>query len=68
MERKVVPKIVKSNLRGVLLSKVDGVPITNLLREYRMVTDEDLDYKGMGFTHLIEFLNAVPDVARWEPY
>lgn len=64
MENKVVPKIVKSNLRGVLLSKLDGIPIKNLLKEYRMVTNEDLDYKGMGFTHLIEFLNAVPDVAR----
>ena len=63
-----VPELVKTYLRAVLLSatKGKGIPEKELERDYKKMAGETLKWKELGFAHLFDFLEAVPDVARME--
>ena len=60
----MVPDDVKKNLRAVLLSASQGVPLTELIRDYKKFVGKHLDVRGLGFTDLSRLLENVPDVAR----
>jgi len=51
-------KLVKNDLRAVLLSKKDGISIAKLLREFEDLTCESLDFRKYGSYSLEEFLRG----------
>lgn len=61
---KEVPAAVKKSVRAVLLSKIDGVLLSKFPRDYRSLLEEPVPYAAHGFTSVMEFLRAMPDVVR----
>lgn len=55
---------VKKNLRSVLLSKVGGVPLKNVERDYKSLVGERLNWRQFGFQSFEAFLNEIPDVVK----
>lgn len=61
-----IPEDVKVFLRAVLISS-PGVRQSNLLKEYKQTTSEDLCCGTYGFSNLFEFLLALQgDITRLE--
>lgn len=60
-----VPDNVKRNVRAVLLSKVGGVLVSDLVKDYKSLLKEPLRFKDLGFSSIKEFVDAMPDVCRW---
>ncbi|XP_062575711.1 uncharacterized protein LOC134237599 [Saccostrea cucullata] len=61
-----VPDQVKKNIRAVLLSKVGGVLVSDLIKDYKSLLKEPLRFKDLGFSSIKEFVDAIPDVCRLE--
>lgn len=61
-----VPDNVKRNVRAVLLSKVGGVLVSDLVKDYKSLLKEPLRFKDLGFSSIKEFVDAMPDVCRLE--
>lgn len=59
-----VPDNVKRNVRAVLLSKVGGVLVSDLVKDYKSLLKEPLRFKDLGFSSIKEFVDAMPDVCR----
>lgn len=59
-----VPDNVKRNVRAVLLSKVGGVLVSDLVKDYKSLLKEPLKFKDLGFSSIKEFVDAMPDVCR----
>nr|AGI95999.1 tudor domain-containing 7 protein [Branchiostoma floridae] len=66
MEKNLVPDEVKKFIRAVLLSEQGGVPVRRLCTDYRNLIGHVLDWRGLGFTRLEDFVKAMPDVCRLE--
>eukprot|EP00058_Branchiostoma_floridae_P004055 XP_002589543.1 hypothetical protein BRAFLDRAFT_232620 [Branchiostoma floridae] len=64
MEKSLVPDEVKKFIRAVLLSEQGGVPVRRLCMDYRNLIGHVLDWRGLGFTRLEDFVKAMPDVCR----
>ncbi|PAA65856.1 hypothetical protein BOX15_Mlig029870g2, partial [Macrostomum lignano] len=50
------------NLRCLLLSSKEGVPLGEVLRDYRVLASKQLDLQGRGT--LLEYLSGLPHVVR----
>nr|XP_022331627.1 uncharacterized protein LOC111129501 isoform X2 [Crassostrea virginica] len=61
-----VPDNVKRNVRAVLLSKVGGVLVSDLVKDYKSLLKEPLKFKDLGFSTIKEFVEAMPEVCRLE--
>lgn len=61
-----VPDNVKRNVRAVLLSKVGGVLVSDLVKDYKSLLKEPLRFKDLGFSTIKEFVDAMPEVCRLE--
>lgn len=59
-----VPDNVKRNVRAVLLSKVGGVLVSDLVKDYKSLLKEPLKFKDLGFGTIKEFVEAMPEVCR----
>eukprot|EP00058_Branchiostoma_floridae_P005328 XP_002590816.1 hypothetical protein BRAFLDRAFT_125731 [Branchiostoma floridae] len=68
MEKNSVPDEVKKFIRAVLLSEQGGVPVRRLCTDYRNLIGHVLDWRGLGFTRLEDFVKAMPDVCRLEAF
>ncbi|XP_048733674.2 uncharacterized protein LOC125649880 isoform X2 [Ostrea edulis] len=66
MPSSTVPDQVKRNIRAVLLSKVGGVLVSDLVKDYKSLLKESLRFKDLGFSNIKEFVEAIPDVCRLE--
>lgn len=64
MPSSTVPDQVKRNIRAVLLSKVGGVLVSDLVKDYKSLLKESLRFKDLGFSNIKEFVEAIPDVCR----
>lgn len=53
---------VIQNVRACLLTSKGSVTIENLNRDYRMLIDENIPFKALGFPSLVAFLNTVPSI------
>ncbi|CAK9832538.1 Tudor domain-containing protein 7 [Anthophora retusa] len=58
MERDEVIK----NLRACLISSKGGVKIENLSRDYKMLIDENIPFRKLGYQSLVAFLRTVPSI------
>ncbi|PAA66381.1 hypothetical protein BOX15_Mlig016662g1 [Macrostomum lignano] len=52
----------KINLRCVLISSKEGVPIRQLMRDYRQLVSADLDLQG--YPNLTAYLRSIPEIVR----
>ncbi|XP_078678342.1 uncharacterized protein LOC144914320 isoform X2 [Branchiostoma floridae x Branchiostoma belcheri] len=68
MEKRTVPDEVKKFLRAVLLSQQGGVPVKRLRNDYQNLIGHVLDWRGLGFTRIEDFVKAMPDVCRLEAF
>ncbi|CAH1255030.1 TDRD9 [Branchiostoma lanceolatum] len=68
MEKRTVPEAVKKFLRAVLLSEQGGVPVTRLHKDYKNLIGHVLDWRGLGFTRVEDFVKSMPDVCRLEAF
>ena len=55
---------LKKNVRSVLISNPKGVKIDQLHRDYRSLLGHPVDFRRCGFRNMVEFLEAMPDVAQ----
>lgn len=60
-----VPEQLKREIRAVLLSKIGGVPLTQLPKDYSKLTCQRIPWQRFGFNNLEELLAAIPDVAQY---
>ena len=60
-----VPEYLQKEIRAVLLSKIGGVPLSELRKDYKKLIGHDLDYSSLGFRSLKQLLLSIPDVARY---
>ncbi|CAK9801891.1 Tudor domain-containing protein 7 [Anthophora quadrimaculata] len=58
MERDEVIK----NLRACLISSKGGIKIENLSRDYKMLIDENIPFRKLGYQSLVAFLRTVPSI------
>ena len=56
---------LKAKLRGVLLSNVKGVFLSDIRREYQSLYGESLNFYEFGYPDMITFLRSMPEVARY---
>jgi len=61
---KMVPENIKINIRSVLLTRSGGIPVNELIRDYKNLVYSHLDVRGLGFNNLHHLLESIPDVAR----
>lgn len=61
----IPPSVVKAT-RAVLLSGLKGVPLVRFCRDYKALVGEEFPWRKLGFQTLVEMLNAMPDVVRFE--
>ncbi|XP_064652910.1 tudor domain-containing protein 7-like isoform X2 [Lineus longissimus] len=54
---------VKSLLRAVVQSCKEGVPLSKLSGEYRVITGDHIPFKKLGYSTIDDFLRAIPDTA-----
>ncbi|KAK2157072.1 hypothetical protein LSH36_199g00004 [Paralvinella palmiformis] len=59
-----VPEHLQKEIRAVLLSKIGGVQLSDLQKDYRQLLCHSLDYRSLGFKNLKQFLLSIPDAAR----
>ena len=60
-----VPEEIKKLIRSVLLSVVGGIKVSDVPRQYKLITNENLNWTSLGYKNLIELLREIPDVARF---
>ncbi|XP_012148923.1 tudor domain-containing protein 7 tapas isoform X2 [Megachile rotundata] len=58
MEKEEVIK----NLRACLISSKGGVNIENLSKDYRMLIDDNIPFRKLGYQTLVAFLQTVPGI------
>lgn len=58
MEKEEVIK----NLRACLISSKGGVKIENLSKDYRMLIDDNIPFRKLGYQTLVAFLQTVPGI------
>ena len=49
-----------------MLSKSGGVELNRLEADYKMFVNTPLPYRGLGFSSVESFLQAMPDVAQYD--
>ncbi|ELU02613.1 hypothetical protein CAPTEDRAFT_217767 [Capitella teleta] len=59
-----VPDDLKVEIRSVLLSTIGGIKTNFFLKEFKDLTQYELNYRKYGFSSLSEFLASMPDVCR----
>ncbi|XP_078039259.1 tudor domain-containing protein 7A-like [Augochlora pura] len=53
---------VVKNIRACLMSSKGGLKLDNLSKDYKMLLDESIPFKKLGYSSLISFLNTVPGI------
>lgn len=56
---------MKRNVRVVLLFKVGGVLVSDLVKDYKSFLKEFFRFKDYGFFIIKEFVDVMFDVCRW---
>ncbi len=57
---------VKKDTRGVLLSRIGGVPLEGFNRDYRELLGNRFPYRDLGFPDLRSCLESMDDTVRFE--
>nr|XP_033339584.1 tudor domain-containing protein 7-like [Megalopta genalis]XP_033339585.1 tudor domain-containing protein 7-like [Megalopta genalis] len=57
---------VVKNIRACLISSKGGLKLDNLSKDYKMLLDEGIPFKKLGYSSLISFLNTVPGIKTCE--
>ncbi|XP_076661435.1 tudor domain-containing protein 7 tapas [Halictus rubicundus] len=57
---------VIKNIRACLISSKSGLRLDNLSRDYKILLDENIPFKKLGYSSLVAFLNTVPGIRTSE--